>query len=69
MGKNHVLLDKAVRKPYKEIPEMPAGSVYDTKLGYWKLNGEALVTSSDPAITKLGTKKCDQETGEDQKGE
>ena len=47
---------------------MPDGSIYDRKKGYWIKDGEKLVTQ-DSNYGQRVTKKCDQETGEDQKGE
>jgi len=66
-NRRHILLANATRRPYREIPELPDGSAYDETSGLWRLsNGEVLV--GDAAFGP-GTKKCDQETGEDQKGE
>ena len=47
---------------------MPDGSVYDRVSGYWLYKGEPLV-ENDLFAMQHGTKKCDEETGEDQKGE
>ena len=64
----HPLIRLATRKPYKESPDMPAGAIYDRMSGYWVYNGKPLV-DADEFVAKAVTKKCDQETGEDQKGE
>jgi hypothetical protein len=68
MGK-HVLLEKAFRyeEPIAVLP--PTDCFYDMRRGYWVYNatGEAMMLSKDPR--PLQTKKCDRETGEDQKGE
>lgn len=64
----HILIQHAKRKPFSNAPDMPVGSIFDHKKGYWIKDGERLVTKN----SKYGewvTKKCDQETGEDQKGE
>jgi hypothetical protein len=64
---SHVLLRNATRKPYREIPELPEGSTYDDQAGVWQFaDGRTLV--KDAAFPPKETKKCDQETGEDQKG-
>ena len=64
----HVLLSYATRRPYQETPNLPEGIVYDPVQGIWISNGEPLV-HSDEFAKGPATKKCDQETGEDQKGE
>ncbi len=66
--KEHVLLKHSTRRRYAEVPELPEEATYDTRLGYWHLQGLPLVRTRqflDHSISK----KCDQETGEDQKGE
>lgn len=64
---DHVLLTNATKRPFTETPEMPMGSEYDHEAGLWMLNGSPLVAHDE--FDRLQTKKCDQETGEDQKGE
>lgn len=64
----HILIQHAKRKPFSSTPEMPVGSIFDRKKGYWIRDGEKLVTQ-DSDYGQQVTKKCDQETGEDQKGE
>lgn len=66
-NKCHILISKATRKPYNEMPDLPEGVRYDPSLGFWKLGNQAFVESNDFEAQK--TKKCDLETGEDQKGE
>ena len=66
---DHVLLKHATRRPFREFPELPEGAAYDTSAGVWMLDGEPLVRSVRPGGPFQSTKKCDQETGEDQKGE
>ena len=63
----HILLSYATRRPYKLIPEMPEDAKYDPSTGFWVINDEPLVGSDLFGLET--TKKCDQETGEDQKGE
>lgn len=64
----HILIKHAKRKPYSTSPEMPKEAVFDTAKGYWmSMNGP--LVSRGSKYGALVTKKCDQETGEDQKGE
>ncbi len=62
----HLLLEYATRRPFRIAPDLPEGAIYDHNSGCWIKNGEPLVNHRDNG---WGTKKCDQETGEDQKGE
>ena len=66
---SHVLMTHAARSPYRTTPPMPAGAHYDPVRGYWILDGAPLVSSPEFSADGRMTKKCDQETGEDQKGE
>ncbi len=63
----HLLVSLSTRKPYKEAPQMPKGSTYDNTLGMWLYNNSPLI--EDSQFETQSTKKCDMETGEDQKGE
>jgi len=64
----HVLIKFAKKKPFSEQPTMPDEAAYNPIKGYWIKSGDSLVSyTSEFGI--LGTKKCDIETGEDQKGE
>ena len=65
----HVLMTYAVRKPYGAAGAIPDDAEYDAARGYWVKAGSPLVKSQE--VTEAGwlTKKADQETGEDQKGE
>lgn len=66
----HVLLTYATRRPYRDAPDMPDGAEYDYARGYWTKDGSPLVLATEFADDRGSpTKKCDQETGEDQKGE
>ncbi|MGB4782847.1 hypothetical protein [Candidatus Methylomirabilis sp.] len=65
----HVLLKRATRRPYRDVPEIPEQASYNAALGFWTLNGEPLVRSEQFEAGLGATKKCDQETGEDRKGE
>ena len=66
--KEHVLLKHSTRRKYAEVPEMPEEATFDIELGYWRLQGLPLVRTRQ-FMSHSVTKKCDQETGEDQKGE
>lgn len=59
----------AVRRPYRTTPVMPPEAQYDSVRGYWSLSGVPLVSSREFGDGEWTTKKCDQETGEDLKGE
>lgn len=60
---DHVLLQRAVRRPHFEAPALPAGASYDAVSGCWQAgeNGEPFELAT--------TKKQDVETGEDMKGQ
>jgi len=65
----HILLENANRYVAPALTPLPDNHLYDKKRGYWIHNstGEAMMLSDDPQ--KPQSKKCDIETGEDQKGE
>jgi len=65
----HILMTYAARRPYRDIPTMPPNAQYDPARGYWVLSGIPMVSSPDFADGGCTGKKCDQETGEDLKGE
>jgi len=65
---DHVLIALAKRKPYAADPDMPEGCSYDYGRGLWTKANDVLV-SHDSEFGVQATKKCDVETGEDQKGE
>ncbi len=64
----HILLTHSTRRRFMEVPEMPEEAAYDSRLGYWCVQGLPLVRTQE-FIDHSVSKKCDQETGEDQKGE
>jgi hypothetical protein len=71
MSRKHLLIEKAfVYDRNREILD-PEGSEYDDGLGAWlsKPEGDFLAKSNNPSQQFPRTKKGDQETGEDQKGE
>ena len=61
----HILITYAARRPYRQSPAVPEGAYYNPAKGYWLKDDKPLVGSVGVPVTK----KCDQETGEDQKGE
>lgn len=63
----HILLQRATRRPFHQIPDLPSDARYDCELGCWLVGGLPLVSSKE--YGEPVSKKCDQETGEDQKGE
>ncbi|MFV0399617.1 MAG: hypothetical protein ACK5LX_03235 [Oscillospiraceae bacterium] len=67
--KQHILLEKAHCYPNPTETPMPEGCTFAEQNGYWTNNstGEIMMLSDDPHRPQ--TKKCDRETGEDQKGE
>ena len=67
--KQHILLENANRYKVPENISTPKGYSFDERKGYWKndYTGNALMLSEDRKIPN--SKKCDRETGEDQKGE
>ncbi len=66
--KKHILLQNATRRKYDEAPELPKGATYDERQGFWKIGNKPIVLIDDFRNSRT-SKKCDQETGEDQKGE
>ena len=62
----HLLITYATRRPYRNTPSIPNGAEYNVERGYWIQGDTALIQTEG---LKGTTKKCDQETGEDQKGE
>ena len=64
----HILLKHATKRKFAENTKLPNEAYYNEKAGCWLLNGSPLVNDKDFS-EKNSTKKCDQETGEDQKGE
>lgn len=66
---HHILLKTSTRRPYFAVPELPHGIHYDSVLGFWITEHTPLVTTREFLHGGCNSKKCDQETGEDQKGE
>lgn len=67
--KQHILLEKAERYDYQNRNIKPSNATYDSEKGFWVINeSNDLYMKSDFALN-IDSKKCDIETGEDQKGE
>lgn len=65
----HILLERAFIYPSPKVAFYPDGCIYDEKKGFWMIAGSDVpYILSDNAVQQM-TKKCDVETGEDQKGE
>ena len=65
----HLLLEKAYIYPLPKTLANLEGCYYDKKKGYWIMEESKSPLILDPKGPKPKTKKCDVETGEDQKGE
>ncbi len=65
----HILIDKAKRYEVPINEQTPEDYSYSIQKGYWADNttGRPMMLSDDPKRPQ--TKKCDIETGEDQKRE
>lgn len=65
----HIILEKAHSYDFQRELTQPLGCIYDRKGGFWKIieNEEPMMLGDNPENRQ--TKKCDIETGEDQKGE
>lgn len=65
----HVLLTHSTRRPFRKVPQLPSEVSYDPVKGYWVVDGQPMATVPNLVGGPPSSKKCDQETGEDQKGE
>ena len=67
--KQHILLDKAYT--YENTPRnlTPEGCSYDRVCGLWRVDNTGDIMMISDFAQRPETKKCDIETGEDQKGE
>ena len=67
--KDHILLEKAKKYDIPEQNLTPNGCSYSAKEGFWvdDSSNKAMMKTEKPQ--KPTSKKCDIETGEDQKGE
>jgi hypothetical protein len=67
--KKHLLLEKAYVYPLPKATPETSGYKFDCKSGYWVVEKSGKPVVLDRANLGLSSKKCDLETGEDQKGE
>lgn len=67
--KKHILLEKAKRYEVPKDIKQPSNYMFDNQKGYWfnSVSNTKLMESDDKRREQ--SKKCDIETGEDQKGE
>ena len=66
---SHFILEKAHRYDDPVTAPVPVGADYDDQSGYWvdRNSGDVMILNN--GFQNQSTKKCDRETGEDQKGE
>lgn len=69
MLNQHLLLEKAFVYPLPKEALDIAGYTYNESKGYWVTQGNQAPAILDSKMRKPVSKKCDVETGEDQKGE
>lgn len=67
--KQHILLEKTFVYNNPTHKLAPEGCSYDRKSGLWRVDGTGEVMMISDFAQRPETKKCDVETGEDQKGE
>lgn len=67
--KSHVLLEKAKRYNLNSEINEVSGYVFNENAGYWVNSSTNIPMMSGDNPQRLESKKCDVETGEDQKGE
>ena len=67
--KNHIILEKAKKYNILNQELTPSGCTYKAKEGFWVDNSSNIVMMKSDKPQKPTSKKCDIETGEDQKGE
>lgn len=67
--KQHILLEKANHYDYKRSNIIPNNASYDSTRGFWTMNNSDVLYMKSPYALNRDSKKCDIETGEDQKGE
>lgn len=67
--KDHILLDKAKKYDIPSSILIPNGCSYKAKEGFWVDDSSNIAMMKTDKPQKPTSKKCDIETGEDQKGE
>ena len=67
--KEHILIEKSNKYNIPEQNPIPSGCTYSAKEGFWVENTSNIAMMKTDKPQKPTSKKCDVETGEDQKGE
>lgn len=67
--KNHIIIEKAQKYNIPVQYPTPNGCTYKVKEGFWVENSSNIAMMKTDKPQKPTSKKCDIETGEDQKGE
>ena len=67
--KTHLLLEKAYVYPINQEQVNFTGYNFNVQKGYWVNDTSMQPLVLNPLVQKPRSKKCDRETGEDQKGE
>ena len=67
--KDHIILEKATKYNVPDQPPVPDDCTYNEKKGFWVDNSSNIAMMKTEKPQKPTSKKCDIETGEDQKGE
>lgn len=67
--KEHIILEKAKRYNTSNQNIVPSGCTYKSQEGFWVENISNKAMMKSDKSQKPTSKKCDIETGEDQKGE
>ncbi len=67
--KDHIIIEKAKKYDITNQNLTPIGCTYNSKDGFWVDNTSNIAMMKSSKMQASATKKCDIETGEDQKGE
>ena len=67
--KEHIILEKAKKYNVTKHDLTPNGCSYNVKEGFWVDDSSNMAMMKTDKPQKPTSKKCDIETGEDQKGE
>lgn len=66
---NHIIIEKAKKYNIVDRDLTPIGCTYNAQKGFWVDNSSNIAMMKSDSPRKPTSKKCDIETGEDQKGE
>lgn len=67
--KDHIIIEKAKKYYISEQNLLPIGCTYKAQEGFWVDDSSNVAMMKSDNFQKPTSKKCDIETGEDQKGE